>query len=141
MRGSRQSSFLLAEPPRCGCGRSTPAILDSAWPPSYEERVRAGKKNGLAISAHPSERARFSPLGVPLMLVQLRPSGEHRPYLLEKFEQSRVRTPGAKDHLGCRSTSPSLTPTRRRTTLRRSAWRSRERVAGTWSCCEHRGLC
>ena len=64
-----------------------------------------------------------------------------RPYLLEKSEQSRVRTPGAKDHLGCWSTSQSLTPTRRRTTFRRSAWRSRERVAGTWSCCEHRGLC
>jgi hypothetical protein len=51
--------------------RSTPAILDSAGSPSYEERVRAGKKNGLAILAHPSKRARFSPLGVPLMLVQL----------------------------------------------------------------------
>ena len=59
--------------------RSTPAILDSAGSPSYEERVRAGKKNGLAILAHPSKRARFSPLGVPLMLVQLWPAREPPP--------------------------------------------------------------
>ena len=79
MRGSRQSSFMLAEPPTVRLWSFDARNSGFSWAALLCGEGTSGKKNGLAIPAHPSKRARFSPLGVPLMLVQLWPSREPPP--------------------------------------------------------------
>src|SRR2546427_3393713 len=101
MRGSRQSSSLLAEPPRCGCVVRRPQFWIQPGPPLMRRGYERARRMAWL----------FSPI-LPSVLVSLllechscwsncghRESP--RPYLLEKSEQSRVRTSGAKDHLDC----------------------------------------